>query len=54
MESAHAMMIQAGLSEYYWEEAIATAAYLRNQVPTRSLKKTTPLVMKDGMGESLT
>ena len=42
MESARAMMIQAGLSEHYWAEAIATAAYLRNRVPTRSLKKITP------------
>jgi len=42
MESAHAMMAQAGLSEHYWAEAVATAAYLRNRVPTRSLKKTTP------------
>ena len=42
MESARAMMAQAGLSERYWAEAVATAAYLRNRVPTRSLKKTTP------------
>ena len=42
MESARAMMIQAGLSEHYWAEAIATAGYLRNRVPTRSLKKITP------------
>ena len=42
MESARTMMAQAGLSEHYWAEAVATAAYLRNRVPTRSLKKTTP------------
>ena len=30
MESACAMLIQAGLSEHYWAEAIAIAAYLRN------------------------
>jgi len=43
MESARAMMSQAGLPEHYWAEAVATAAYLRNQKPTRSLKeKTTP------------
>ena len=34
------MMTQAGLSEQYWAEAVATAAYLRNRVVTRSLKKT--------------
>ena len=36
-------MAQAGLPEQYWAVAVATAAYLRNQTPTRSLKgKTTP------------
>ena len=36
------MMAQAELHECYWAEAVATAAYLRNRVPTRSLKSTTP------------
>ena len=35
-------MAQAKLPERYWAEAVATAAYLRNRVPTRSLKSTTP------------
>ena len=42
MEPAHTMMAQAELPECYWAEAVATAAYLRNRVPTRSLKSTTP------------
>ena len=42
MESARTMMAQAGLSEKYWAEAVATAAYLRNRRATRSLKKMTP------------
>ena len=42
MESARTMMAQAELPECYWAEAVATAAYLRNRVPTRSLKSTTP------------
>ena len=42
MESARTMMAQAELPECYWGEAVATAAYLRNGVPTRSLKSTTP------------
>ena len=42
MESARTMMAQAELPECYWAEAVATAAYLRNGVPTRSLKSTTP------------
>ena len=37
------MMAQAGLSECYCAEVVATAAYLRNRTPTRSLReKTTP------------
>ena len=42
VESAHTMMAQAKLPECYWAEAVATAAYLRNRVPTRSMKSTTP------------
>ena len=42
MESARSMMAQAGLSECYWAEAVATATYLRNRLPTRSLKNKTP------------
>ena len=43
MESAHAMLAQAGLPEKYWAEAVATAAYLRNRTVTRALKeKMTP------------
>ena len=42
MESACTMMAQAELPKCYWAEAVATAAYLRNRVPTRSLKSTTP------------
>jgi transposase InsO family protein len=38
-ESARAMMSQAGLSEHYWAETVATAAYLRNIIPTRALKE---------------
>ena len=32
MESASSMMAQAGLSEHYWAEAVATATYLRNRL----------------------
>ena len=43
MESARAVMAQAGLPECYWAEVVATAAYLWNRTPTRSLReKTTP------------
>lgn len=39
MESARTMIGYAGLSESYWGEAVATAAYIRNRVPTRALKE---------------
>ena len=43
MESARAMMAQAGLPEKYWAEAVSTAAYLKNRTPTRSVaEKKTP------------
>ena len=32
MKSARTMMVQAGLFEHYWAEAVATAAYLRNRI----------------------
>jgi len=52
MESAHAMLAQAGLPEKYWAEAVATAAYLRNRTVTRALKeKMTPY--ENGMVENL-
>ena len=39
-------MAQAGLPEKYWAEAVATAVYLRNRTPTRSLKQNkTPFEM---------
>uniref|UniRef100_A0A1X7U0V5 Integrase catalytic domain-containing protein n=1 Tax=Amphimedon queenslandica TaxID=400682 RepID=A0A1X7U0V5_AMPQE len=43
MESARAMMANAGLPQKYWAEAVSTAAYLKNKVPTRSVaEKKTP------------
>jgi len=43
MESARAMLAQAGLPEKYWAEAVATAAYLKNKTVTRALnEKMTP------------
>ncbi len=36
MESARTMMAHAGLPDCYWAEAIATAAYVRNRMPSRA------------------
>lgn len=38
MESARSMMAHAGLPPTYWAEAINTAVYIRNHVPTTALK----------------
>ena len=36
-EKARSMIAHAGLPKMYWAEAIATAAYLKNRLPTRTL-----------------
>ena len=33
------MIAHAGLPNSYWAEAIATAAYIRNRMPTTAIKK---------------
>jgi len=43
VESARAMLSHAGLRNNLWAEAINTAAYLRNRIPTAAVKEmTTP------------
>ena len=39
MESARTMLSHAGLPDSYWAEAVASAAYIRNRVPTKSFKE---------------
>ena len=39
MESARSMLSHAGLSNRYWAEAVATAAYIRNRTPTAAIKE---------------
>ena len=39
MELAHSMLSHAGLPNSYWAEAVATAAYLRNHIPTAAIKE---------------
>ena len=39
MESACSMLSHAGLSNRYWAEAVATAAYIRNRTPTAAIKE---------------
>ena len=39
MESARYMIARAGLSNHYWGEAVATAAYVKNQMPSTAVKE---------------
>ena len=39
VESARSMIAHAGLSNIFWAEAISTAAYVRNRLPTTTLKE---------------
>ena len=38
IESARTMIAHAGLPNSYWAEAVATAAYVRNRMPTTAIK----------------
>ena len=38
IESARSMIAHAGLHNMFWAEAISTAAFVRNRVPTRAIK----------------
>ena len=50
MESARSMLSHAGLSNRYWAEAVATAAYIRNRTPTAAIKlKKSKHLMNVGM-----
>ncbi|KAL1448085.1 hypothetical protein WDU94_013979 [Cyamophila willieti] len=43
LEKARSMLFQSGLEEKFWAEAIATAVYLKNVLPTQALQdKKTP------------
>ena len=42
MESARSMLHAAGLPPMYWGDAVMTAVYLRNRLPTRALNDVTP------------
>ena len=39
MESAHTMLLHAGLPDSYWAEATATAAYCRSRMLTKAFKR---------------
>ena len=39
MQSSRSMIAHAGLSNCYWAEAVATAAYVKNQMPSTAIKE---------------
>lgn len=51
-ESAKCMLLDAGLNNRFWGEAILTAAYLQNRLPSRSINKT-PVELFTGVKPNL-
>ena len=42
LETARCLLMEANLPNSFWAEAINTANYLRNRLPTKSLNRKTP------------
>jgi hypothetical protein len=42
MDPARSMLKHVGMPNKLWAEAVATAVYIKNRVPTRAIPKTTP------------
>ena len=43
LEITRALMIDSSVPKYFWPEAVATATYLLNRLPTKILKQQTPI-----------
>ena len=52
VEAARSMLSHSKLPKTYWAEAVATAAYIQNRLPTSLLKQETPT--RDGVERNLT
>ena len=52
-EMARSMIIEAGMSEQFWAEAVGTAAYIRNRTTTKILGESTPFEMWHGYRPSV-
>lgn len=48
VEMARCMLLQFGVPNSLWAEAISTAAYIRNRCPTKILKNSTPIEASTG------
>ena len=53
MEKTRSMLLEAGLPESFWAEAMNTAVYLHNRSPTRSLEGKTPYRAWNGIKPDL-
>lgn len=53
MERARCMLINANFQKVYWAEAVATAAYITNRCPTRSISYVTPEELWSGKKPNL-
>ena len=53
LETTRSLLFGAQLPTYLWEEAIKTACYLSNRVPTRSLYRITPFEAYSGQRPNL-
>lgn len=53
VERARCMLFHANLGKKYWAEAIATASYITNRCPTKTLKGKTPFEMWNGYKPNL-
>ena len=53
METTRVMIAHAGLSDEYWGEAVAMAAYLRNRATSALKEDKTPYEKSNGMRENL-
>ena len=53
METTRSLLFGANLPTYLWEEAVKTACYLTNRVPTRALHRLTPFEVYTGTRPNL-
>ena len=53
MDAAQSMLKTANLPNTFWEDAVATACYLQNRLPTTTLSSQTPFVKWSGIKPDL-
>jgi hypothetical protein len=53
VESARCMLKSSNLSNVFWAEAVSTATYIQNRLPTNALHKKTPYEAWHGSNPSV-